>query len=149
MASERDGGRKPAPVPSFSILPHTSEVRLAAEGKTPGAMMLGAADGLRALWGLEKGTPARRERISFAADTAEDLLVVWLEELVYRLSARGEVLCGGRVEEATGRSFIVEAAWRALGDDERPKLEVKAATYHGLKVQKLRGRYAASVILDV
>jgi len=76
---------------------------------------MNAAKGLMALWGLEAGKAQWSERVSFQSDTPEDLLVVWLEELVYRLSTRGEVWAGGRAVEATGRSLALNASWRALG----------------------------------
>ena len=148
MAKARGGSRK-APAPSYSLLPHTSEAAVRASGRTWAELHLNAAKGLLALWGLDAGKGQWNERVSFQADTPEDLLVVWLEELVYRLSARGEVWAGGREVEATGRSLVLNASWRALGEGERPQREVKAATYHGLKVARAAGLFSATVILDV
>lgn len=148
MAAKRGGGRK-APAPSFSLIPHTSEAAVLAHGRTWGELHMNAAKGLMALWGLEPGKAQWNEKVSFQSDTPEDLLVVWLEELVYRLSARGEVWAGGRAIEATGRSLELNAAWRALGVGEKPQREVKAATYHGLKVARNAGLFSATVILDV
>lgn len=148
MAEPRGGGRK-APAPSFSLLPHTSEAAVRASGRTWGELHMNAAKGLRALWGLAAGRAERTERISFQSDTPEDLLVVWLEELVYRLSARGEVWTGGRAVASTGRTLELDASWRSLAPGERPALEVKAATYHGLKVTRAAGVFSATVILDV
>ena len=120
-----------------------------AEGKSWGELLMNAAKGLRALWGLAEGGPERVERLGFTADTPEDLLVVFLEELVYRLSARGEVWAGGRVVEAGPKGLTVDARWRVLGASESPKLDVKAATYQGLRVKKSAGRLSATILFDV
>ncbi len=101
--------------------------------------------------GLKGGAAAgaRRERVALEADGPEDLLVVWLEELIYRLATRREVLCGFRFVESGPGRLVGTASWRPLDDSERPAPEVKAATYQGLKVIRRGGVWSATVILDV
>lgn len=135
--------------PPFSLRPHTSEAAVRAEGRSFGALCVNAARGLRALWGLRAGAPGRPERLVFAADTPEEVLVAWLEEVVFRLSARRRVLSSARASAAPGGALEVTARWRRLEAAERPRLEVKAATYHGLRVRRRGGRWTATVVFDV
>lgn len=137
------------PRPPFLLRPHTAEAAVAASGASFGALCVNAARGLRALWGLGAGAPRRVEPLEFAGGTPEELLVAWLEEVVFRLSARGEVLASARASGGAGRPLRVRAGWRPLAPGERPRLEVKAATYHGLRVRRRAGRWTAAVVFDV
>lgn len=104
---------------------------------------------MRSLWALPAGKGGRSEPFGFEAEDRESLLVMWLEEAIFRLSARGELLTEARFSEASAKALRGTARWRPLAKGERPRLEVKAATYHGLKVLRRAGRYSATVILDV
>ena len=79
----------------------------------------------------------------------ESLLVAWLEESIYRLAAHREVLAGARFFAAAPNGLTAALRWRRLAADEKPLREVKAATYHGLRVLRRDGRYSATLILDV
>ena len=84
------------------------------------------------------------------SDSPEGLLVSFLNELIFRLDTDGFV--GKKVRmlrmgeeklkaEITGEEF----------DPERHEagLLLKAATYHGLKVEERDGRWSAEVIFDI
>ena len=64
-------------------------------------------------------------------------------------SRRPPVQTSPRAVESTGRTLELDASWRTLAEGERPSREVKAATYHGLKVTRAAGFFSATVILDV
>lgn len=110
---------------------------------------MNAARGLRALCGLKAGRGGPPEPFALRGEDCESLLVAWLEESIYRLGARGQVLSRARFDEAGPKAAAGTASWRELGPGERPRLEVKAATYHGLHVTRRAGRFVATVILDV
>lgn len=124
---------------------------MALSGKDWPDLYRSASTSLLAVMGLKGGAAsgARRERVALEADGPEDLLVVWLEELIYRLATRREVLCGFRFEESGPGRLVGTASWRGLGHGEAPRPEVKAATYQGLKVVRRAGAWSATVILDV
>ncbi|MBI2362316.1 MAG: archease [Elusimicrobia bacterium] len=108
-----------------------------------------AAKGLRALAGLKAGQGGRAEDLALSFETAEDLLVAWLEELIYRLSVEGEVAAAVRFSEAGPTSLCAAVRWRALEPGERAAVEVRAATYDGLRVRRKNGLLTAAVNFDV
>ncbi len=84
----------------------------------------------------------------------EGLLVEWLNELLY-LKDRKEMFFSefevGSIGEENGK-FILKGTVKGDKIDlakQNVKVEVKAATYSGLKVEKIDGHWAAECIVDV
>jgi SHS2 domain-containing protein len=91
------------------------------------------------------------ELVCLTAEATEDLLVEWLNELIYRSETRHRVytrfdvtldLNGRRLEATIGGELIDRG--RHVFDHE-----VKAATRHELSVQQVGGGWVAEVIVDI
>jgi SHS2 domain-containing protein len=91
------------------------------------------------------------ERVRLAADTTEDLLVDWLNELIFRSETQHRVYA--RFEVGVDESGCVLEG--SIGgeelDPERHILdhEVKAATRHGLSLRRENDEWVAEVIVDI
>jgi SHS2 domain-containing protein len=94
---------------------------------------------------------AETEAVSLAAESPDDLLVLWLNELIFRCETRHRLYArfelkiddaGHRLEATIGGEPI---------DRTRHVLdhEVKAATRHGLCVRREPEGWLAEVILDI
>ena len=91
------------------------------------------------------------ERVEYAISGSQKdfLLVDWLGELLFTFESRGLLFSefsvqlndGGLTATAAGETF----------DDQRHRLEheVKAITYHGLRIARTEGGWLAEVILDI
>ncbi len=95
---------------------------------------------------------ATEERVSISADDKEDLLVRWLQEILGRFHLRHAYLMavrdiGVNLERNCLQAVLVSRAWdeSASGDYQ----EVKAVTYHQIKVEQQESLWVASVILDI
>lgn len=94
--------------------------------------------------------------VNLEGDDLVYLLFDWLNELLYqwdaehRLFARFEVKIEPGGPEAGNRKLIARA-WGETLDRDRHVLahEVKAITYHGLKVEHQDGCWKAEVIVDI
>jgi SHS2 domain-containing protein len=77
------------------------------------------------------------------------LLFDWLRELLYRFDA--EHLVFSRFDVSVGRAGLAATAWGELLDPARHVLshEVKAITYHGLRVEQEGADWVAEVIVDI
>jgi SHS2 domain-containing protein len=77
------------------------------------------------------------------------LLFDWLNELLYVYDVRRLLFC--RFEVEFGPSGLVATAHGEPIDPERHALdhEVKAITYHGLKLEQHGGHWLAEVIVDI
>jgi SHS2 domain-containing protein len=93
--------------------------------------------------------PAQRAEIAIAGDDREYLLFDWLKELLYRFDADHLLFC--RFEVKVNDAGLTAAAWGEPQDWERhvPNHEVKAITYHGLKVEQTPDGWLAEVIVDI
>jgi SHS2 domain-containing protein len=93
--------------------------------------------------------PRRRVDVRLASDDREYLLFDWLKELLYRFDA--EHLLFSRFEVHVGEGGLEGAAWGEPFDPARHALshEVKAITYHRLRVEQTADGWLAEVIVDI
>ncbi|HKI04345.1 MAG TPA: archease [Thermoanaerobaculia bacterium] len=127
---------------------HTSEVQLQVGAESLGGLAAeaGRALGLLMLRGAaaEPAGPAR----TLAVDSAdrEALMVDWLNEIVFLAETELWVPVEFEILESSSRHLRVAA--RGVEVEEPPAM-VKAATFHGLRVEEEDGSVQAEVIFDV
>lgn len=130
----------------FTVVPHTSEVALELIGGDWPAFLDAALRGLLHLYGGPEALGEETREVELSAEGPEELLVAWLNELVYLIATKRWV--PRRVEAAAdGRELKAKLFGGPL--QGRLKLEIKAATFGGLKVESKDGELRATVILDV
>lgn len=84
------------------------------------------------------------------ADNLEDLFLDWLNALVYEMAVNRLLFCRYRVELSGNE--LRATAWGEIVDParHRPAVEVKGATYTGLKVRRRAdGSWVAQTVVDV
>lgn len=93
--------------------------------------------------------PAQRIDIQLEGDDREFLLFDWLRELLYHFDA--EHLLFGKFTVQVRDDGLTASAWGESLDRNRHTLEheVKAITYHGLRVEKINDLWEAEVIVDI
>lgn len=94
---------------------------------------------------------AETESVSLAAESAEDLLVLWLNELIFRCETRHRLYVQFDLQiDAAGQSLEATIGGEPI-DRTRHLLdhEVKAATHHGLSLRQEEPGWVAEVILDI
>lgn len=80
----------------------------------------------------------------------EGLVVAQLQEILFRMDADGMVFGEFSIRLRSPLSLSCQARGEALDRDRHGfKTEIKAITYHGLKVQEDAGKWTAQVIFDV
>lgn len=140
-------------VEGVSLLDHTADAGFEVEAPCLDACLARAAAGLFAMMFVPPGRMDRRSQrtveVELEADSPEDLMVSWLQELLYR----------SEVEDVFFLRFDVETDGlrlngRAAGVPITPGLEpagpgVKAVTRHGLRVERVGEGWRARVIFDV
>jgi SHS2 domain-containing protein len=141
---------RPASAPIFEILEHPADIGFRAFGGTLAELFENAAVALLSIAGEIEDVAARDEhRLEAAATDYESLLVAWLSEVLYWFDGKRIAFRKFRVREIEpGR--VTAVAWgepRAL--IHRPKLIVKAVTWHQLKVSRRGNGWVADVYLDV
>lgn len=135
----------------YETFEHTADLGLRARAPDLDALFADAAACLFSAIVEDLGTvrPAQRIDAKIDGKEREYLLFDWLRELLYRFDSRRLLL--SRFEVRVGDGGLEGSAWGEPFDPARHALahEVKAITYHGLKVERTAGGWLAEVIVDI
>ena len=130
---------------------HTADVGLRVWGPDLASLFEQAANGFIGLM-LDPARVAQESERALAADGEgpEELLVAWLEEILFAFEAKGFAPALARVESL--RDGRVEG--RLSGEAFNPERHevrnvVKAVTYHDLEVRRTPGGYEVTIIFDL
>jgi SHS2 domain-containing protein len=93
--------------------------------------------------------PRQKLQVTLKVDDKELLLFDWLRELLFHFDSQHLLL--GRFEVRINDGDLTGAAWGEPLDRSRHELEheVKAITYHGLRVEQTADGWLAEVIVDI
>ena len=93
--------------------------------------------------------PVRQIDVQLQSDEIEYLLFDWLRELLYHFDA--EHFLFGKFEAHVTEGVLTARAWGEPLDRSRHNMEheVKAITYHGLRVETVGNEWEAEVIVDI
>lgn len=135
----------------FETFDHTADLGLRIRSADLNTLFAEAALGLFSVMveDLDAVRPAQKVDFSIPGDDREYLLFDWLRELLYRFDAEHLVLCRFAVQVAA--EGLTAQAWGETLDRTRHQLnhEVKAITYHGLRVEETADGWLAEVIINI
>ncbi len=138
----------------YEFLEHTADVAVRIYGGSLKELFTSAALAMFSVLISKKKNKAKAELkeilVEKEAESLEDLLKGWLDELLFYFSTQGLLL--HRIKSLDVREESLEAKVLLDRFDEEyyeSKGEIKAVTYHELKVEKVRNRWQAHVIFDV
>jgi SHS2 domain-containing protein len=130
---------------------HTADLGLRIRAATLDELFAEAAEAMFATIVEDLRTVAQTQRVevTLPADDREYLLFDWLKALLYHFDA--EHLLFSRFEVQVGEDGLKGTAWGEPLDRARHELchEVKAITYHGLRVEPTADGWLAEVIVDI
>jgi SHS2 domain-containing protein len=135
----------------YELFEHTADLGLRVRAADLNTLFAEAAAALFSAVVEDIGTvrPASDVRVELSGTDRELLLFDWLKELLYRLDA--DHMLFGRFEVAVRDDGLTGTAWGEPIDPVRHTLshEVKAITYHELKVEPTPDGWLAEVIVDI
>jgi SHS2 domain-containing protein len=138
-------------VKPFEIIDHTADIGIVAYGADIKQVFANAALGLFNLMAdLDNLKEDVEREIELSAEDVEVLLVEWLNELIY--ISEVEHIIFKRFEINELRNTQLKAT--CFGEKIKPgqhrlKREIKAATYHMLRLNKEDGSYKVQIIFDI
>jgi len=136
---------------NYEIINHTADLGLRVFGDTREDLFANAAAAMFAqITDLEQVRPHIRRSLKVEAPNREELLVRFLSELLY-LFTSGELLPGKfKIQRMDDRHLEAEV-WGEKFSASLPSLktEIKAVTYHNLKIDHDKTGWRSEIIFDV
>jgi len=138
----------------YTFIDHTADVAADLTGRTLEEHFASAAQALTdTLTERSQVHTVITQSVTLEAPTLEDLLVDWLNELLYRFEVQNVLVFDATVtiEEASGRWQLgATIAGEMFNPARHPsRVLVKSATYHGLSVSKSAHGYSARIVFDI
>lgn len=135
----------------YEQFPHTADIGVRVFGKSLKELFENAAfsmfDILADLEGLK--TPIARD-IKLAAPNLEELLVAWLDELLYNFYTKSIIFSKFEIGEISESSLTARVFGRSVGENRnRLKTEIKAVTYSDLKIRSTPDGFSVDIVFDV
>jgi SHS2 domain-containing protein len=135
----------------YETFEHTADLGLRVRAADLPTLFADAGRGLTSMIApnLDSIRPVREIRLQIAGSHRDDLLFDWLSEILYLFESEHLLLSRFEVEidaeglHGTARGEPVDEGRHAL------EHEVKAITYHGLKVDETPDGWLAEVIVDI
>lgn len=135
----------------YKFIEHTADIGIEVKAASLRELFTLAAEGLFDLITespLSGGGSSRK--ISLDADSKEQLLVKWLEELLYLFEIKKLLPAAyniGNVSDTRLEADVICFPFDAVL--HRPRYEIKAVTYHNLAIKKEEGGYSVRIIFDI
>jgi len=135
----------------FEILNHTADIGIIAYGEDTSEVFINAARGLFSLIiNPEEINIKMHHGISIIGSDREALLVNWLNELIFLVDARGLLFKNFKISKLSGTELKAKASGEKVNTKKHHLIrEVKAATYHQLKLEQTSEGWRAQVIFDI
>ncbi|MCE5228736.1 archease [bacterium] len=135
----------------FEIIEHTADIGLRIEAETAEEFFADAGRGFASLLVENPETVGSREavHIDIQADDLASLLHDWLSELLFVYSTRGLVLVQFDVKLDGARLKAIAYGELFNPIKHQRYQDIKAVTYHTLKVERLAGLWRGQVIIDI
>ena len=135
----------------YEQFPHTADIGIRVFGKDLKELFQNAAFGMFDLVADLDGIKNSIEEVVEAdGDTAEELLVAWLDELLYRFYTKEIIFAKFQIEKLSENNIKAKVFGRPVSANRnRLKTEIKAVTYSDLKINTTDGGYKVEIIFDV
>lgn len=139
----------------YSIIDHTADIGLECRGDTAEAMFEAAAEGMFSiLTDLDNVTVMQRHTVEVQAASYDDLLIHWLQELLYLFSTKYYVYSefSTKINHTDDNSLKIRGICGGEPiDHKKHKIytEIKTATYHQLQVKQTPKSWEGRVIFDI
>jgi SHS2 domain-containing protein len=138
-------------VKPFEIIDHTADIGIVAYGADIKQVFANAALGLFNLMAdLDNLKEDVKREIELSAEDVEVLLVEWLNELIYISEVEHIIFKRFEINELSNTQLKATCFGEKIKPGQhRLKREIKAATYHMLRLDKEDGGYKVQIIFDI
>jgi SHS2 domain-containing protein len=137
--------------PTFRILEHPADVGIEANGQSLREAFENAALGLLSLIGGDNlPDPVEERYIELTAKDFDHLLVKWLSEILFLCDGEDFLTCEVEIESISPTRLEAIVSGVTFDPGRYPSgLDVKAVTYHQLKIEEREDGCTVRVFVDI
>lgn len=138
----------------YAFIDHTADVAADLTGRSPEDLFSSAAQALTdTITDLSTVAPVVTQSVTLESGSLEDLLVDWLNELLYRFEVQNVLVSAATVtlhQDHDRWHLHASVAGESFNPAKHPaRVLVKSATYHGLHVTHEHGAWKARIVFDI
>ena len=135
----------------YELINHTADLGIRVFGSDPGDLFASAALAMfDQIIAVKISSGDRRHRMTVTGADWADLMVNWLRELLYLWSVRELLVATVDISSITESKVTAEITGSTFDTGRHPiKNEIKAVTYHQIKVVHGAMGWEAQVIFDI
>ncbi|MBF0216580.1 MAG: archease [Candidatus Omnitrophica bacterium] len=131
----------------YEQIPHTADLAARIYGETLPELFANAAFAMFELIGeAVEGSRGEKSNVELEGADLEDILIRWLNELLY-ISFHNKIkLTRFEIKSLTGERIKAEVSGRPFSAIIH---EIKAATYHDVTISKTHQVYSVTIVFDI
>jgi SHS2 domain-containing protein len=131
----------------YELIDHTADIGLRVSAPSMEGLFEEAALALADIMGGRSDEGSQEVLVETQGIDLVDLLVRWLQEILYLIEVKGFRLRAATIQRLTGTLAIgvIQGAYI----DSLLTTEIKAVTYHNLDITSIDNVYEATIILDM
>ncbi len=135
----------------YKLLDHTADIGIIVSGKDVSEAFDNAAYAMfDILADIDKVEETDSLDLQVSAASVEELLVAWLDELLYRYETERFICSRFVINDISDTSLNASVFGEKIDPTRHEiKTEIKSVTYHQLKVERTDDGWEAQVIFDV
>lgn len=138
----------------YKFIDHTADIAVELSGSTYEELFKAAfAAWKESAVEILENTPAEVKQVSLSADTYDELLVQFADELNFLFNTRKWVpLSIKNLNLSSGKEIMLKSDIIGSNfneDKHKLKAEIKAVTYHQVDIKKINDRYQTLLVFDI
>ena len=134
----------------YELIEHTADVGIRVKGADLKDLFKNAAIAMFDIVAARKteANPPKKIIVKQSADNLEELFINWLNELLYLSATKDLIFSDLQIARLNEKGIEAIAAGSDM-KNYKMNTEIKAATYHQLKLKQIESGWQAEVIFDV
>jgi SHS2 domain-containing protein len=138
---------------NYKYFDHTADIGIEVTGRTRKELFVNAAEALFDVMVENKTgekSATQQKKIIVEGTDAPDLLINFLRELLYLFNGEKFITCSCEIIKFSNKELRARLTGESFNSKKHLiKTEIKAVTYSGLTVEKLKEGWRARIIFDV
>jgi len=130
----------------FEILPHKADLQIKVYGSSKEELLVNSMKAMFEATGTKGNSEKIFRSIEISAPTFEQLLIDFLNEIIYLSEVEGEMYSQIKFEKFSDNYLKCQLIGCKIAKRE---LLIKGVTYHNFKIEKKNNRWEATILFDV